>query len=149
MVAKKRKIKKRNSQNKELLEMKQTLKKKEFWIGLVTLLVFAFIAVRVVFPRANPFSQKQTNNVPQPIVTKSVPCVYKEDGKKQEPTKQVIEEVAPAENNTGPYIVQKGDSYYKISLNVCGTGKYFESISYQNGGKSLYEGDAVYVLCVE
>lgn len=103
------------------------------------LIVFFFVAVLAVLPiiifglgSVNYSKPKiATTAAPKPKPTKTPPANEKEQPEKTETEAIVI-------NN---------DSYWKISKRVCGTGKYYLSISYQNNGKALYQGERVKVDC--
>jgi hypothetical protein len=159
------------SQNNSI-EMKntlQTIQKKEFWIGLVTLAAFIFVAARVLpFQKLNPFTANKTRTVMSPVpsltkaqiadTTVSVTPVVTTIVTPMAPTKAVamkqpndskLKKVSALADTNGLYVVEEGDSYYTISVKACGTGIYFESIQYQNEGKPLHHGDTVTVICTE
>jgi hypothetical protein len=163
-MAKKR-IKQSSQQLSTKAEMKdtlQTIKKKEFWIGLATVAAFLFVVIKVIPSSSmNLFSREKSVISPLPtamekrtvqntiVPTQQTLSPTRELVKKEVKKESTLKKVSTLADTNGFYIVQENDSYYTISVKACGTGIYFESIQYVNGDKALYAGDTVEIVCVQ
>ncbi len=167
-MAKKR-IKQSSQQLSTKAEMKdtlQTIKKKEFWIGLATVAAFLFVVIKaipsssmnlfsrdrsVISPLPTSMEKRNIQNtiVPTKKSVSMTPAPTRELVKKEVKQEGTLKKVSALADTNGLYVVQESDSYYTISVKACGTGVYFESIQYANGDKALYAGDTVEIVCAQ
>lgn len=56
-------------------------------------------------------------------------------------------QISPTQTPDKNATIQRGDSYWRISKRVCGSGKYYLLIQELNGGKPLHQGDLVKISC--
>ena len=63
------------------------------------------------------------------------------------PSSEPTTSTEPTQADSNYLEVINNDSYWKISVRSCGTGKYYLSIRTQNGAKALYKGDSVIANC--
>lgn len=132
--------------NKTQLAIQKSLKRKEFWIGIV---VFLLLAGAVYQSTQNYVSQrskdgkKTAEQVVKPTVsTTSASPAATMDQKNQPRVKQLA-------NTSGNVfvVVRVGDSYAQIAQRVCGRQTYYRFIQAENGSMPLQPGDIVVVTC--
>lgn len=158
------KMAKTEKNNNSLKTLKETVVQKEFWVGLATTVIVLLVAFKLIpWNKVSKFTTNKTPNIVSPVPT-SVMVASKtasNEGMMQTSitpaatTSAVMagnsalkKKVATLADTTGgSYTVVSGDNYYTISLKVCGTGKFFESIQEQNNGVALYAGDEITVNC--
>ncbi|MEO6509241.1 MAG: hypothetical protein ABIO02_04760 [Patescibacteria group bacterium] len=158
----------KNTTESSAQTLQTTMKRKEFWVGLVTTGMFLLVVYKLV-----PWNsvQKLTTNKPSTVVSPiSVSPVTTGVATASEAAKMGQTTVTPtatssahladsssktakpkvstlADTTGGKYTVKNGDNYYTISVKVCGTGKFFESIQEENNYAPLFSGDEVIVNC--
>lgn len=104
------------------------------------LIVFLFVSVLAILPAAIfGISNLNANS------SKISSAIKVQTEPTQAPTPTPKPAIEVVESNIVEVI--NNDSYWKISKRVCGTGKYYLSISSQNNGKALYQGERVKVYC--
>lgn len=134
--------------------LKTLVKQPELWVGLATIVVVGAFALKslpigrmIKLVKDQPKETQLLSPIPSATIT---PSPSKTSAKKENKIGKIK---TLADTSVGTYIVQSGDSFWKISLKLCGTGKYFESIQSNNGydrpGSSLQIGDAIKVVCEE
>ncbi|MEK9176048.1 MAG: hypothetical protein AAB520_01250 [Patescibacteria group bacterium] len=104
------------------------------------LMVFLFVAVLAITP-ALIFSlvNLKTNTNPK-ISSVSIPA-------EPQPKAGQLDKNVPTPTPVIQDLVEKGDSYWRLSKRNCGSGKYYTSIQNQNGGKPLHQGESVKISC--
>ena len=164
------------NENKNAEGSFQAMKKAEFWTGLATVLIILLIAIKLVpMSKIIHIASNQTTKVISPISNEKTFAINKSNPSLSikpsviiptvAPTRFIVATVIPthAENKeknkmkavsvladtNGKYIVEEGDNYYKISLKVCNSGIYFESIQAANNSQPLHKGDELIVNCSE
>lgn len=132
-------------------------KRKEFWIGLLTLLVIVGITGGLVVKNVRDVREQASRHaapvspVPQQAdqqaAVASPTVAAAPQGQVQGPISQ-IKKLA----NTSSAVtvaVRANESFWHIAKRVCGTDRYYLSVAAQNGNMPLHPGDIVTVSCVE
>lgn len=161
---------KKDTQNVSTENISFYLRKSEFWIGLGALLIVVVLAGSFLYKKVSPSiaGRMQKKQMAYVTPTKTVAMAVTKAPKITEeatiiPTKQVapsptatvsIKKVAQLANTSGDIqeVVLKGDSFWKISVRVCGEGRFYLATQHYNGYRDhdkLHEGDVVTVLCHE
>jgi hypothetical protein len=120
---------------------KRSIKRK---LAIVASFLFVLAVTPSMIYALTNFSLEKNENskvsVVETVNTKVTPEVHKVtiEEPKEPKTQQSQSNILTVINN---------DSYWKISVRACGTGRYYLSIKAQNGGKALYQGDTVVANC--
>ncbi|NMB84284.1 hypothetical protein GYA28_03260 [Candidatus Roizmanbacteria bacterium] len=135
----KRKQIKKRIQKKNYPELfKTSVKKTEFWTGIIAVIIFTGIVNLIIYRQL----AKKTITSPV-IINKATPVPTLKTTVSGNAMESIV-------NNPMEAKVEKdGDSYWTISQRTCGTGRYFESIAALNGYRPLYLNDTVKVRCSE
>lgn len=117
--------------------LKELIKKPQMWIGILTFIVFAALAMRTA-----SFQTEAKNTMCKNIAHVSA-----------------TNTVSLSETSITPfprektYVIQQNDNFWKISEKTCGTGKYYLAIQQRNGydndWKALHAGETISILCEE
>ncbi len=146
----------RNNQvNKNMDTIVTSMKKKEFIIGLVSVVVVIVALVGILYKGSFNRNQKILSaNQPKivsPVVTspapkKMVPSLPTSKVNKITQIKQLADTSGYSEE-----MVRDGDNFWTISKRVCGDGRYYLSIKEANGydNRTLQPGDIINVSCAE
>ena len=135
--------------------LKQYLKKPEMWVGLFVLVALFTFGIYSVSSKVVAVLHAQKKQ-PVVIAQTSDEVVQKTEEEKLASSSAMAKEEQPKvtrlADTSGAYeeVVQKGDSFWRISKRVCGSGIYYESIKAQNGYseyQALQPGDVVIVNC--
>ncbi|MDO8497194.1 MAG: LysM peptidoglycan-binding domain-containing protein [bacterium] len=124
-------------------ELSKFVKKTDFWIGLITMLLIVGVVVNVTLAQVKKqrlVAQKEKIISPVTMIVSPTPTVV--------PIAQTIKKLAYTGRDIA-VVVQPGDTFWSISEYVCGDGKYFESIQLSNGYRyqQLHAGDVINVTC--
>jgi hypothetical protein len=155
--------------NNSMQNLQDTVSRKEFWVGLATTVIVLLVAFKLIpwnrMPKLTTNKAVTTRMLYPTRSNKTATNGAMMNQDQMSATSEASTATSSAEMNQGSmssqkvdtladtsggyYTVQNGDNYYKISVKVCGTGKYFESIQAQNNFAALYAGDQVVVTCAE
>src|SRR3989338_2280735 len=116
-------------------ELSKFVKKADFWIGLVTMLLIVGVVANVTLAQVKKqrlIAQKEKIISPVPMTTtpKVTSTVTISPTPTVAPIAKTIKKLAYTGNIT--VVVQPGDTFWSISEYVCGDGKYYESIQFSN-----------------
>ena len=126
----------------------QYLKKPEFWLGFSTLLVAALILGVNIANRIAPHPKEATKTTTS--VGATITSI-EERTPKPTPT-SALTKIAQLANTSGEAtaLVVEGDSFWRISVRMCGTGVFYRSIQAYNGytdADKLHSGETVRIVC--
>lgn len=128
----------KNYQRKSLLSLVQ---KKEFWAGVLTVLVLVVLASKI------PFKSAAQNIGSYRIkIVKVTPTIYKNPAKVSV-TSVVSPTQAVVNTASREYVIQTGDSYATATSKVCGDQKFYVYNQELNQNKELQIGDSVLIRC--
>lgn len=128
------------------------IRKTEFWVGLATVVFLvgagAFVTAQQIknYRAAHPQQAKTEMVSPAPVVAEK---------KESMPTPTVTPKLSVIKKlaNTSGYLTVyalPNDTFWNISVRMCGTGEYFETIERLNGYSSTFKlqpGDLITVYC--
>ena len=121
-------------------------KKPELWIGVVTILVIAVVSGSFILNNLKKRTLTKNSETQELFLDEMDTEKDNSIADVAKPTNEKATITKLADTN-GEYIVQNGDNYWKISEKVCGSGKYFESISAENNFIKLHAGDVIIINC--
>ncbi len=113
-----------------------SLEKPEFWMGGFTVICIISVCYSLIYGK---FIRK--NN--------PISAIQKASFRFVSPTPNKPKEFVVSERESVSVQVLEGDSFWKISTRICGTGIYYASIQKANGyvERTLLPGDIISVNC--
>jgi len=124
------------------------LTRPELWLGVSTLFVVGLVALRSNFWQQGKAAVAPINDQ-KVMEQKTKKSEEKSEQSSQPELSAVIKRLADT-SGTISYIVNSGDTFWKISEDICGKGDFAEQIKAENGYgpyRSLQKGDVVNVKC--
>ena len=133
---------------KQNMIVQQAIRRPEFWIGVLTVVVLLGVSLYVGINQLKKISQ--TSTVGEKVVS-PVPLTQAQVQISPTPSVTLSRQVKKLADTSGiiTTVAQENDNFWNISVRMCGAGIYYETIRSMNGyeNKSLQKGDIVTVYC--
>lgn len=133
---------------KQNMIVQEAIRRPEFWIGVLTVVVLLGVGLYVGMNQLKKMSQ--TSTIGEKVVS-PVPLTQTQVQMSPTPSVTLSRQIKKLADTSGVIttVAQENDNFWNISVRMCGTGVYYETIRSMNGyeNKSLQKGDVITVYC--